>query len=426
MSTNWIVHALSTTPEIITNEDVTRVPVSRLQEFYSRVQKELLYGAMISGGSLPFALQERIARGEAEHMATILEEALHYDDVMDSGWINDYFRICDQFSRNMSGYPKRCCGEWRALKNSYAGCKRVKLPPPPSTTNKKTEVKQLFRFLDLPIKIRSRIYALLLPCESFTVSDWALDSKPRVYIRRTEYDVVDWNERKRRTTYIVLSSARAHLNLMLVNRLLYQELGERLSECRLDFRGSEMGTLAFLHDNLNPLASMKKISLRYTTTTNTPFMGCTSGKTARAPRTLKTNFQDWRKIIKVLRYSATGLEDVDLIIDKNFWNEAPWDKGVSAILSATALCETPKGKSPVVKNFLSEIAKLSAVNFRLSIENSEGSEMKKRFARDLGKAICKLIDRNPYLAEKGTMCMCRKRLLSEACVYKDGWKRACI
>jgi hypothetical protein len=424
MSSNWLLYTLSTTPKLIT-EGVTHVDTLRLQEFYDRVQKEMLYGATQSGGSLPFALQEQIAGSDAENMTDILEETIQNGDVMDSGWIEDYWRICERMSGDMHGYPKSCLGQWRELREAYAGQQRAKPAPKPATVRNGTDEAQAFRFLDLPEKIKSMIYTHLIPCKSFTISDWAFGSEPSVCIRRMAYVIKDWNEENRTTTYIVLSSAKAHLNLMLANRTLYHEVVNHLSECRFDFRGSAAGTRAFLHDNLQLLSKMKRISLRYTTTTKTQkFMGCTSGKTVRAPLALKTNFDQWRNLIKVLRHSATQLEDIELTINKYFWDNAPWTKGVRAVLSATALCKPSKGKVAVVKNFLSEIAKLSAVNLRLTIEHPEGSETKdseakEKFRRELQEKMCELMLRNPYEEKKVARCVCRKRLLDESCFRED-------
>ncbi|KAF2465745.1 uncharacterized protein BDR25DRAFT_306522 [Lindgomyces ingoldianus] len=440
MPANWITHTPSLTPLIITDDDLAEVTPSRVNEFFVIVQTEVLYGTTKSGGELPQGLHEALLGCKAEDVVFVLAQAIVGGSMMDSGWLEDYWCICERVAGALRGYPKQCVRQWRGLKDAVAG--RLKegsgLDQQARATSSKVkeaenqikDKKTIFRFLELPEHIRHHIYQLLIPHDVLTVSDWAFASSPKAFSKRTEYEVPDENNELRRTTYVVHSSTppHPHLNIMLASRILYHETVQILYASTFSFRGTASGTLAFLHDRMKSLSRLKRISFRYTTTSKTGFRGCfdvAGGGTP--PSTIKTSFVIWRKILRMLRLSATALEDFELVVDQHFWDKerVEWMKGAQTVLGDRALCEqrlTGKNGQPEIKNFLREVSQLTGVDFRLVIEGikqDEEEEVKKGFRRELEKLVCKKMHGREYVATKGSKCSCKKRLLSEACAWRE-------
>ncbi|KAF2795110.1 hypothetical protein K505DRAFT_302752 [Melanomma pulvis-pyrius CBS 109.77] len=426
MSTNWINHTPSATPLIKTNDDIQHVAPSQISDFFILVQKEFLHGATQSGGSLPQQLHDEASACDASLVAGVLGSAVGEGSVMDSGWIDDYFCICERVSGAMGGYPKVCLQQWRAVRDAIAGRMIAHDGARAASTRNKSAKKEEkpFRFLDLPEQIRRKIYRLVVPHGTLIVSDWAFGSVPSSVLRRTEYDVLDVNGELRRTTYTVHSATPVYhlqLNLMLTNRSVAREISEQLYSCKFEFRGTASGTLAFLHDHMLTISRLKRVSLRYTTTSRTPFLGCTFVD-SKPPPTLKTNIGVWRKILNTLVSSASALEDFELVVDKNFWERALWREGAAAVMEDRALCEVSQKRSGV-RNFLVDVSRLSGVNFRLVIEGCAADQVKRTFQRELEKYVNQQIQASPYVAEKKSACSCRKRLLSEACAWEEETKR---
>ncbi|KAF2187403.1 hypothetical protein K469DRAFT_771922 [Zopfia rhizophila CBS 207.26] len=427
MPANWINHPISTTPRIKTNDDVSNVDEARVVEFFDLVYAEFLYGINKSGGSLPQDIQDCVSECAPTTVASILEKVITEGSVMDSGWLEDYWCIVERISNTLNGYPKECLAQWRCIHAAVAG----------RTTNRHEESESrpkgkdsgdenFFPFLELPRHIRDKIYCLVIPHGRITISDWAVDCLPASVYRRTEYDVPSSDGDHRRTTYMVQASKHrlgTELNLMLVNKQVNRETSRLLYESSFEFRGTAASTLVFLHDHMKKLAMFKKMSIKFTAKSKVPFLGCTSVM-ARPPPTVKTNIDVWKKIVDIFVHSASGLEDFELIIDKSFWERAPWKEGVMTVMRDRTLCQgnVPR-KLKENKNFVWEVAKLSGVNFRLVIEGEEEDKERKGFRRELEKEICERMRKRPYLAVEKKSCICRKRLLIEACAWGDEVKR---
>lgn len=215
---------------------------------------------------------------------------------------------------------------------------------------------------------------------------------------------------------------------MLSNKQIHLETADILYSSVFDFRGTASGTLAFLHDHLQKLHAIKKISMKFTTRAKVPFLGCTS-VVVSPPPTLKTSIEIWKRVVEILVHSASGLEDFELVVDRNFWERAPWKEGAGAVLDDAALCQQSAGGSrkrmqPVeMRNFLVDVARLAGVNLRLRIVGVEGDKARKEFSRGLEREMWRLMRESPYLAVGKTKCVCRKRLLDEACAWDQESKR---
>ncbi|ORY04472.1 hypothetical protein BCR34DRAFT_572690 [Clohesyomyces aquaticus] len=432
MASNWITHTPSSTPLIITNEDITHVALSRSSEFYQIVQQEFLYGATKSGGPLPTSLQENTLISPPNELSDIIAKAVAEGIIMDCGWLEDYWSICERVSGALGGYPRSCLKQWRSIRDGVSRrMDRISSPIPEPKKQKNIRREPFFRFLDLPEHIRHRIYDFLIPHGTLTLTDWAFSCVPKSVFRRTEYNVPDENNQPRRTTYLLSythpPSRLPNLNIMLASRTLYQETASILYGSTFAFCGTASSALAFLHDHMKVVARVKKVEVRYTTTSKTRFLGCVT-VSQKPPPTLKTSFVVWRNIVQLLRMSATGLEDFELVVDKGFWEKAGWEGGAESVMRDVALCETPMaamGKKVGFqrRNFLVEVAKLAGVNLRLVIEGTGQEQARRGFRKDLEKVVCERMRMGDYVAEKGTGCMCRKRLLSEACAWGVEGKR---
>ncbi|OCK82964.1 hypothetical protein K432DRAFT_402428 [Lepidopterella palustris CBS 459.81] len=436
MSSNWIAHTVSTTPLPITSDDLTTVSQSRIDDYYHKVHAHLFYGIDKVGGTLPAEIQERLSGCAPQDVSAVLERAIVVGSVMDSGWLEDYFRVTEVTSLLMDGYPKGCLGQWRKLRDAAAGRKEVE-----STAGRRGEnrsnssvkrdsnvTEKPFRLLGLPEEIREKVYRLVLGFDSLTVSDWSVGSVPSALVRRTEYDVpFPDTSNTRRTTYIILTSnprLGTELNLLLANRQIHREAAKVLYDCELRFRGTAASTLAFLHDHSRKLALMTKMSLRFTTGAKVPFLGCATATVSRPPPTPKSNVEVWGKIFDMIVRGAAGLQDLELVLDKQFWERAPWQEGPHAVLDAAVLCQPGMSrKDPGVRNFLQDVARLSGVNFRLAIAGAESEQARRDFRKELEARMCERMRKRPYLAVGNTACVCRKRLLNEACAWERDNKR---
>lgn len=439
MPSNWINHSISSTPEIKTSEDIANVAHRRIDEFYLWIHAKLLFGSGRSGGSLPAEIQERLRDCAPQDVSGILQEALIAGSVMDSGWLDDYNDIAEAVSVFMQGYPKEYLAQRRALSNAAAGREMSNHPRnkkvhtgSASKSSSKAPTKS-FPFLSLPDEVRNHIYQLTLTPEPLIVSDWAIGSLPSTMLRRTEYDVsIASIGDTRRTSYIVLSPQRhrsgTELNLLLANKQVHREASKILYGREFQFRGTADSTLAFLHDHFRKLKMMSRISMRFTTGETIPFMGCAavSSSSTTPPSTPRTSLLAWKKIFNILIRAASGLHDFELMVDRKFWDRAPWCEGPAAVFNDTALCQ-PRSllkHSGNTENFLQHVAKLSGVNFRLSIAGADEDQAKRHFQRELEKHICEKMYKRPYMAVENISCTCRKRLLTEACAWDSKRRRS--
>lgn len=433
MSSNWIKRKWSPTPTIVTDDELSHVTSSHISLFFTRLQTEFLNGSQRSSGPLPQDLYDEACACKPEGLAEALRKLAAEGTIMDSGWLEDYFEICAHISESLSGYPKACLAQWRSIRDAIAGrlTTRPRNDSKVDTKNKHdAHEKPPFRFLELPEHIRQKIYALVIPTGTLIVSDWAIASNPDSVKKRTGYDVPVADGEVRRTNYLIHSNLprdSIQLNLMLANRIVYRETASILYTSTFEFRGTASGTLAFLHDHMKVISQIRRVSMRYTTTSKTPFLGCTFVD-KKPPQTIKTDLDVWRRILNMLIQSATGLEDFELVVDKHFWEQAPWTKGVRAVMSAQALCNPTlaerKAKSGAkMRNFLVDVSKLSGINLLLAIDGVGGDPEKAKFVRELHKEICRHMRAMPYVAKRSEGCSCPKRLLSETCAWEPEGER---
>ncbi|KAF2001642.1 hypothetical protein P154DRAFT_521678 [Amniculicola lignicola CBS 123094] len=425
MALNWITHTISLTPSIKTEDDIIHTPLSQIASFFNYVYQEFLHGTTTQAGCvLPVDLYKEACTASPDVLAAAIERVIREGGVMDCGWLEDYWTICELVSAHMGGYPKVCLKEWRGIRNAVAGFISAQ-----QAGEQRKEEKAIvpFRFLDLPEEVRERVYSFLIPTGRVAVSDWAIGCLPDTVVKRTEYDVPDVNGDTRRSTYLVQTpnlSAYPYLNIMLSNRSIFNATANLLYDARIEFRGTASGTLAFLHDHMKSLSRIKKISLKYTTTSiSKKFLGC-SRVDSKLPTTLKTNILIWRKVIRHLSRWALNLEDVELVVDRHFWEKASWQAGAKAIFASENLCENSRPKRDSdVSNFLAEVSRLSGVNFRLVIEGMGEDKEKNGFRKEMEKYMSDEMQKRPYTAERSPACSCKKRLLSEACAWGDGKRR---
>ncbi|OCL11458.1 hypothetical protein AOQ84DRAFT_188786 [Glonium stellatum] len=437
MPSNWINHSILSTPKIKTSEDIANVPQSRIDEFYQRTHAQLLYCSGRSGGGLPAEIEERLCGCAPRDVSGILQAALLAGSVMDSGWLDDYNDIAEAISVHMQGYPKEYLAQQRALSDAAVGRRSTNDPmnnkgrtnsASKSTSDMPTKT---FPFLSLPEEIRNSIYQLTLTEEPLMVSDWAIGSLPSTMLRRTEYDVpISSTGDTRRTSYVVLSPQHprlgGELSLLLANKQVCREASKILYDREFQFRGTADSTLAFLHDHFGKLKMISRISMQYTTGDKIPFMGCVAvSSSPTPPLTPRTSLQAWKKIFNILVKTAEALQDFELVVDKHFWDQAPWRESPAAVFNDAELCRPrrlPK-RSENTENFLQHVAKLAGVNFRLSIAGVNEDQARKVFQRELERYMWDKMHKNPYLAGEKISCTCRKRLLTEACAWGGDSKR---
>jgi len=430
MPTNWIKHAVSQTPTIITGDDLVQVDEGKLSEYYQSVK--LL--SLLRSSVLPDTLKNRLQNSGPPKYCSILEEAISSGNFMDTGWTDEYYHAAEEVSFRMRGYPKASRAQWRSLQDAIREQEykewneepiqesaKSKPSPPPAPARSRY-------FLDLPSEIRDQIYRHLLVRENISIGDWQvewLESQPKNrWLRRTEYDVFDAKTRhKRRTTYTVRSLGRQlfiYTNIMRVNRQVHAEAAKIFySENKFNFLGTGDSALAFLHDRASKLDTISKISVRFMTDPTMRFKGCYNWtcKIFAPPRTF---IGAWRRICNVFVHSSVGLQDFELILDASFWLETDWrEQGAEAVFATPRLCQPESAPwREHDRNFLQHAARLGGVNLRLTIEGIEGDREKDAFRRALERRMQEETFGRPWLAEDSKpVCTCAKRLLSESCIW---------
>ncbi|KAF2837270.1 hypothetical protein M501DRAFT_995848 [Patellaria atrata CBS 101060] len=439
MSFNWINHPVSQHSHSTTSEDLKYVLPARIDDFFERVKWLFLIRS-----ALPATLEERFRDAYPVGIFAILLSVIKEDHIMDTDLLQEYKHSIEEVSVTMRGFPKVCISQWSAVRAHgfvYTARKTS------SSNNRAGNPNQYFSgpfgsppsqpttFLDLPDSIRDRIYRFLFFRDNITISDWGISPTRLDSLRqRTEYDILVRGKEKR-TTYVVVpddaDTSPVCLNIMRVNRKINAETSKLFYQHKFRFRGSGQSAVAFLHDRMQKLKLMERIQLHFTTSPKNPFRGLRSlhDTIPLAPRTWLTA---WRLALNVFVHRALGLVDLDFTIDSGFWTEAPWqrappaDRATEIFQHRQILCQSIKTVDMVGgRNFLQHVARLGGVNIRLEIEGTEGDPERKTLQRELEKVIQAAAADRPYLAhDELPRCTCRRRLLSESCIWdREGKNR---
>lgn len=434
MAKNWIPYSVSDTPSFITSDDLQTVPDSKILEYFSSVK--LIFSVRTPG--MPGELQGRLKACPASELCALLKSCI-ISGLMDTGWIDDYEHATEEISARMGGYPRVCLPQWRKLRLARSG--GIDMDSGPSTVHQASSLSisasapipagaslSRFRFLDLPAKVRQRIFALLFFRGDIHIGDWSCDVTPPGFSKRTEYDVYDSYEgRLRRTSYTVrdLSSTEPFdFSIMLGNKQLSSEASEVFyGKNTFKFLGTAESALAFFHDRPSKLNFLCKVSMRFSTSPTTRFRGCYNA-TCPIPRARLTYIGTWRRIHNLFVHSSIGLEDYELILDDAFWLNVDWEQGAEEVFDTRGLCErldtTTTGEE---RNFLQHVARLSGVNIRVTTEGPKGDTKKEAFRRTLEWLIQQKAFARPHLTDDEVpKCTCNRRYLKECCMW-DKWAR---
>lgn len=435
MAPNWIIHSHINTPSLMTTEDLKDVPDSQIEEYFSSVLT--VFSARVH--DLPEEIQAQIT--SADQLCGALTDGLLLG-FMDTGWVDEYKNAANEISESMGGYPRVCLSQRRELSQAATPQAPVEdgLETPGISRSKDSESEPVFTspahsrfsFFDLPKEFRARLYDLLYFRGELHIGDWSFDVKPTGFSRRTEYDGYDRNEgRQRRTSYTVrdLSNTEPlYFNLMLGNKQVASEIAEVFYvKNTFRFLGSAESTLAFLHDRLSRLEFIRRVSMRFSTSTRQEFTGCYN-ITGRIPRSPLTFHGSWRRIFNVFVHESVGLEDFELILDTNFFHNVPtWTDGAEAVFDTPHLCERQNSNGHAFpgeeRNFLQHVARLGGVNIRVTIEalkrgDAEKDAEKESFRRSLEWLIQKKAFGRSYLTDDETpMCRCNRKYLKESCIW---------
>lgn len=227
MPSNWIRHAISSTPVHLTEEDLAQVDEGKIHEFFQSVK----FLALIRH-AFPADLYAALRQCHSSEFSHVLVKAVSSGSFMETGWVDEYFHSCEEVSFRMRGYPRMCRSQWRSLREaaSLNGCNHFPSQvhdtqsSTPGLVSQKSKSDH-FRFLDLPSEVRNRIYRLLLYRDPVVVGDWNVTSVSPALFRRTEYEVVvAGSQWPRRTTYTVRHDGkRMSLSIMQVNRKIHDE-----------------------------------------------------------------------------------------------------------------------------------------------------------------------------------------------------------
>jgi hypothetical protein len=217
----WIMHPLESMPPILTEEDITTVSQNKIIEFYQGVKMLVL----IRANSFPDELIDAVRSHPAIEFDQILYEALTAGVFMDVGWVDDWLHAVTELSARMRGFP-------RALKRRIHVLEAAARAPGAGVNQDRDQNMEdsapVFRFLDLPIEVRQRVYRLFLLKQSIVVCDWAAGISPKGVRRRTDYDVRVGRD-DRRTTYQVRALGRGQgidLAIMSLNKQTYKEASQ--------------------------------------------------------------------------------------------------------------------------------------------------------------------------------------------------------
>jgi len=433
MALNWVCHPVGKTPQFLTSEDLQAVPSRKLDEYFSSVK--LIFSVRTS--DIQSEIREQIKLCPASQFTNLLESSLSLG-FMDTGWTDDYFHAAEEVSERMGGYPRACLSEWRKLREVRSNQMDVDSATSSylfpnisgnSTATVSSDSQQSgFRFMDLPDEIRSQVIHLLFIRGELYVGDWSCDVKPKGFFRRTEYDVYDRQaHRLRRTSYAVrdlANTAPFEFNLMLVNKKLSSEIASVFyGKNTFKFLGTAESALAFFHDHASRLLSIRKVSMRFSTSPEVRFQGCynTTCGLGRAPISF---IGTWRRICNLFVHISLGLEDFELILDDGFWRNVPnWMAGAESVFNTPRLCERQgqtigDGHQIEERNFLQHVARFAGVNIRVNIEGPRSDAEQEVFRKNLERLIQKKTFGRSYLADGNIpQCTCNRRYLKESCVW---------
>jgi hypothetical protein len=192
---NWIkfpVHGVLS-PEL-TSEDLEFAKYDRIHEYYLTVK--LLW--LIRTTHLPEDLKIDVKESTPADVCHTLTNAVKLG-AMDTGWAEEYFRISEETSWRMNGFPKDFLKQMRRLKALVINPPNHE--PKPTPQAKRTKKVSGFHFLQLPSNVREQIYRLLLVRGSIEIGDFDFGVEPKGLLRRTEYSLYDAKARRlRRTT----------------------------------------------------------------------------------------------------------------------------------------------------------------------------------------------------------------------------------
>ncbi|KAF1812017.1 hypothetical protein P152DRAFT_458971 [Eremomyces bilateralis CBS 781.70] len=429
MARNWVLHRVCDTPPFMTAEDLSTATPYRLSVFH----QSLKFIFLVRVTSLPAGLYHDLRSSRPESVPDRLRNALLSGDYMDSGFVDEYLEIVDEVSWRIGGYPRECVKVWRSLREAVALVtgQQIDVDAPKDVVIE--DATPIFRFVDLPPSIKTRIYQICLRRGRVSVGDWSTYSVPTTLKRRTEYevDVGDSRVVRKRTTYtcrLLGSGTWPIVALFQVNRSVGEEAATIFyGENQFRFLGTAKSTLAFLHDRMPRLRYIRNMSMRFCTDASIKFKGCynITGSIPPAPRTF---IGAWRRIFNALVHTTPGLKAFELLIDKDFWWHAPWYNGAEAVFTTPALGE-PHGIRHYegARNFLQHVARLAEVEIRLTIDETEEDEERGTVRRELDALMRAAAATRPWLAlDEYPACTCGRRLLlSESCIWDkyEAWRR---
>lgn len=187
-----------------------------------------------------------------------------------------------------------------------------------------------------------------------------------------------------------------------------------------EFAGSTKGAVAFLHDHIELHRVIRRITFRYRIAQN-----ILRFETQRGRITVPaTHSQDFRRFSNIPVWKLSGLKSYKLIIEKEFWDEAPWQWGALLVYGIEDLCqeESFSHHRPQYRNFLQHIARIcKKVSVVLRIEGADDKE-KKAFVSELTRIIHERRDERRDLVTDRD-CVCRAAatadgVVERCCVYE--------
>jgi hypothetical protein len=192
---NWIKHPVHGVLSLeLTSEDLEFARYDRIHEYYHTVK--LLW--LIRTSHLSDELKIDVKESAPADICRTLTDAVKLG-AMDTGWAEEYFRVSEETSWRMNGFPRDFLKQQRRLKALIINPPNHSAKPTPQAkpTNKLAEL----HFLQLPTNVREQIYRLLLVRGSIEIGDFDFGIEPKGFFRRTEYSLYDTKARRlRRTT----------------------------------------------------------------------------------------------------------------------------------------------------------------------------------------------------------------------------------
>ena len=278
-------------------------------------------------------------------------------------------------------------------------------------------------FSVLPREAQNRIIRYLMPGPSklgLVVGDRLF---PKPDSSRTKYPLKRQGKEVE-TTYFVRSAIKIRLELIpfLTCRAYHPFLSSLQHAGEIDFVGSPESILAFMHDRMQQLHLITKVKLTYRFMATDP--------------TPPTSPWAWRKLTNKLVHTCTGLKEVNMTVDKYFWDRIDWKKHAPddyctamGLIRLPAQSSVTTGESAEIDDsrptaFLEKIGRLSAAKVRFWIE-VEGADTHEKlcFKAALQTRLRSCTAIRPPLAEE-EKCTCHTKVLHESCVWISPEQRA--